>query len=225
MKKQELKYYKYKIKLGVGNIFASIILILLLILLYFTFDNYYFNLTYNKVLIMIGYFILHELLHYIGYLINKNVKNKDLCLGMCLEKGVMYCRCTNEISRTAVMISLLTPFTVIGIISLIISYIFDMPFLAFLSVSNIAGSYFDILMFIQMLKMPKDIKFAEYDECDAYYIISNKDLTNIKTKGISLVETDKYNKIKLKSKNNKKIEISTLSLIIIIILVALSFII
>lgn len=225
MKKQELKYYKYKIKLGVGNIFASIILILLLILLYFTFDNYYFNLTYNKVLIMIGYFILHELLHYIGYLINKNVKNKDLCLGMCLEKGVMYCRCTNEISRTAVMISLLTPFTVIGIISLIISYIFDMPFLAFLSVSNIAGSYFDILMFIQMLKMPKDIKFAEYDECDAYYIISNKDLTNIKTKGISLVETDKYNKIKLKSKDNKRIEISTFSIIILIILVALSFII
>lgn len=225
MKKQELKYYKYKIKLGVGNIFASIILILLLILLYFTFDNYYFNLTYNKVLIMIGYFILHELLHYIGYLINKNVKNKDLCLGMCLEKGVMYCRCTNEISRTAVMISLLTPFTVIGIISLIISYIFDMPFLAFLSVSNMAGSYFDILMFIQMLKMPKDIKFAEYDECDAYYIISNKDLTNIKTNGISLVEIDKYNKIKLKSKNNKKIEISTFSIIIIIILVALSFII
>lgn len=225
MKKQELKYYKYKIKLGVGNIFASIILILLLILLYFTFDNYYFNFTYNKVIIMIGYFILHELLHYIGYLINKNVKNKDLCLGMCLEKGVMYCRCTNEISRTAVMISLLTPFTVTGIISLIISYIFDMPFLAFLSVSNIAGSYFDILMFIQMLKMPKDIKFAEYDECDAYYIISNKDLTNIKTKGISLVETDKYNKIKLKSKNNKKIEISIFSIIILIILVALSFII
>lgn len=225
MKKQELKYYKYKIKLGVGNIFASIILILLLILLYFTFDNYYFNFTYNKVLIMIGYFILHELLHYIGYLINKNVKNKDLCLGMCLEKGVMYCRCTNEISRTAVMISLLTPFTVTGIISLIISYIFDMPFLAFLSVSNIAGSYFDILMFIQMLKMPKDIKFAEYDECDAYYIISNKDLTNIKTKGISLVETDKYNKIKLKSKDNKRIEISTFSIIIIIILIALSFII
>lgn len=225
MKKQELKYYKYKIKLGVGNIFASIILILLLILLYFTFDNYYFNLTYNKVLIMIGYFILHELLHYIGYLINKNVKNKDLCLGMCLEKGVMYCRCTNEISRTAVMISLLTPFTVIGIISLIISYIFDMPFLAFLSVSNMAGSYFDILMFIQMLKMPKDIKFAEYDECDAYYIISNKDLTNIKTNGISLVEIDKYNKIKLKSKNNKKIEISIFSIIILIILVALFFII
>ena len=225
MKKQELKYYKYKIKLGVGNIFASIILILLLILLYFTFDNYYFNFTYNKVLIMIGYFILHELLHYIGYLINKNVKNKDLCLGMCLEKGVMYCRCTNEISRTAVMISLLTPFTVTGIISLIISYIFDMPFLAFLSVSNIAGSYFDILMFIQMLKMPKDIKFAEYDECDAYYIISNKDLTNIKTKGISLVETDKYNKIKLKSKDNKRIEISIFSIIILIILVALSFII
>ena len=225
MKKQELKYYKYKIKLGVGNIFASIILILLLILLYFTFDNYYFNFTYNKVIIMIGYFILHELLHYIGYLINKNVKNKDLCLGMCLEKGVMYCRCTNEISRTAVMVSLLTPFTVTGIISLIISYIFDMPFLAFLSVSNIAGSYFDILMFIQMLKMPKDIKFAEYDECDAYYIISNKDLTNIKTNGISLVETDKYNKIKLKSKDNKKIEISIFSIIILIILVALSFII
>ena len=225
MKKQELKYYKYKIKLGVGNIFASIILILLLILLYFTFDNYYFNFTYNKVIIMIGYFILHELLHYIGYLINKNVKNKDLCLGMCLEKGVMYCRCTNEISRTAVMISLLTPFTVMGIISLIISYIFDMPFLAFLSISNIAGSYFDILMFIQMLKMPKDIKFAEYDECDAYYIISNKDLTNIKTNGISLVEIDKYNKIKLKSKNNKKIEISIFSIIILIILVALFFII
>ena len=199
MKKQELKYYKYKLKLGIGNIVAS--------------------------LIMIGYFMLHELLHYIGYLINKNVNNKDLCLGMCLEKGVMYCRCTNEISRSSVMISLLTPFTVIGIITLIISYIFDMPFLAFLSVSNIAGSYFDILMFIQILKMPKNIKFAEYDECDAYYIISNKDLTNIKTKGISLVKTENINKDKLKSKNNKKIEISTFSIIILIILIALSFII
>ena len=199
MKKQELKYYKYKLKLGIGNIVAS--------------------------LIMIGYFMLHELLHYIGYLINKNVNNKDLCLGMCLEKGVMYCRCTNEINRSSIMISLLTPFTLIGIITLIISYIFDMPFLAFLSVSNIAGSYFDILMFIQILKMPKDIKFAEYDECDAYYIISNKDLTNIKTKGISLVKTENINKDKLKSKNNKKIEISTFSIIILIILVALSFII
>lgn len=225
MKKQELKYYKYKLNLGVGNIFASIILILLLTLLYFTFDDYYFNLTYNKVLIMIGYFILHEILHYIGYLINKNVKSKDLCLGMCLEKGVMYCRCTNEINRTSVMISLLTPFIVIGIITLIISYIYDMPFLAFLSVSNIAGSYFDILMFIQILKMPKDIKFAEYDECDSYYITSNKDLTNIKTKGISLVNTDRFNKIKLKSKDNKRIEISTFSIIILIVLVALSFII
>lgn len=225
MKKQELKYYKYKLKLGVGNFFAALIMIILLSLLYFTFDDYYFNFEYKKILIMIGYFILHEILHYIGYLINKNVKNKDLCLGMCLEKGVMYCRCTNEISRTAVMISLLTPFTVIGIITLIISYIFDMPFLAFLSVSNIAGSYFDILMFVQMLKMPKDIKFAEYDECDAYYIISNKDLTNIKTKGISLVKTDKFNKDKLKSKDNKKIEISVFSIIILIVLVALYFII
>lgn len=225
MKKQELKYYKYKLKLGVGNFLAALIMILLLLLLYFTFDDYYFNFRYKEILIMIGYFILHELLHYIGYLINKNVKNKDLCLGICLEKGVMYCRCTNEISRTAVMISLLTPFTVIGIITLIISYIFDIPFLAFLSVSNMAGSYFDILMFIQMLKMPKDIKFAEYDECDAYYIISNKDLTNIKTKGISLVETNKFNKDKLKSKDNKKIEISVFSIIILIVLVALSFII
>ena len=225
MKKQELKYYKYKLKLGVGNIVASLILILLLLLLYFTFDDYYFNFRYKEILIMIGYFILHEILHYIGYLINRNVKNKDLCLGMCLEKGIMYCRCTNEINRTAVMISLLTPFTVIGIVTLIISYIFDMPFLAFLSVSNMAGSYFDILMFIQMLKMPKDIKFAEYDECDAYYIISNKDLTNIKTKGISLVEIDKFNKDKLKSKDNKKIEISVFSIIILIVLVSLSFII
>lgn len=225
MKKQELKYYKYKLKLGVGNFFAALIMIILLSLLYFTFDDYYFNFEYKKILIMIGYFILHEILHYIGYLINKNVKNKDLCLGMCLEKGVMYCRCTNEINRTAVMISLLAPFTVIGIITLIISYIFDMPFLAFLSVSNMAGSYFDILMFVQMLKMPKDIKFAEYDECDAYYIISNKDLSNIKTKGISLVKTDKFNKDKLKSKDNKKIEISVFSIIILIVLVALYFII
>lgn len=225
MKKQELKYYKYKLKLGVGNFFAALIMIILLSLLYFTFDDYYFNFEYKKILIMIGYFILHEILHYIGYLINKNVKNKDLCLGMCLEKGVMYCRCTNEINRTAVMISLLAPFTVIGIITLIISYIFDMPFLAFLSVSNMAGSYFDILMFVQMLKMPKDIKFAEYDECDAYYIISNKDLSNIKTKGISLVKTDKFNKDKLKSKDNKKIKISVFSIIILIVLVALYFII
>ena len=67
MKKQELKYYKYKLKLGIGNIVVSLIMILLLLLLYFTFDDYYFNFGYKKILIMIGYFMLHELLHYIGY--------------------------------------------------------------------------------------------------------------------------------------------------------------
>lgn len=221
-KKENKKLYKYKLNLISGNIIASIILILFLILLYFTFDNYYFKFGYKEVLIMLSWFVLHELLHYIGYLINKDVKNKDISLGICLEKGVMYTRCTTEINKKSVIISLLTPFTLIGIITLIISYIIDSPFLAFLSVSNIAGSYFDLITFYQLLKLPKDIKFSEYDECDSYYIISNKDISNIKTLGINLIDTKEYTEYK--NKNTKKIEISKLSIIIIIILIALSFV-
>lgn len=223
-KKETLKCYKYKFNLKSGNIIASLIIIALLMLVYFTFDNYYFKFEYKEILIMISWFILHEILHYIGYLINKSVKSKDLCLGMCLEKGIMYCRCTNEISKKAVMISLLTPFTIIGVLTLVISYIYDMPFLAFLSVSNIAGSYFDLLTFFQLLKMPKNIKFAEYNECDAYYLISEKDLSNIKVPGISLVETKEFDKSKI-NKNSKRIELSKISIIIMIILLAVGFII
>ena len=72
--------------------------------------------------------------------------------------------------------------------------------------------------------MPKNIKFAEYNECDAYYLISEKDLSNIKVPGINLVETKEFDKSKI-DKNSKRIELSKASIIIMIILLALGFII
>ena len=102
----------------------------------------------------------------------------------------------------------MSPFTIIGVITLIIAKVFNLPFLGFLSILNMMGAIFDILMAIQIAKMPKDVMFAEFDDPDAYYLMSNKDLTIYKTIGLKIVETGDYDSKKIKSKDRKRIEIT-----------------
>ena len=78
---------------------------------------------------------------------------------------------------------------------------------------------FDLLMTLQIAKMPKDVMFAEFDDPDAYYLISRKDLTKYKTIGLKIVETGDYDSKKIKSKDRKRIEITKKSYIYLIIFV------
>ena len=214
-----MKYYKYKMDIVLGNIVMFVIGIPLFIIYILMFPNFYESITFGKMPILLLWFILHELIHFFGYLINKEVDIKNLYLGICLEKGILYCQCSQKVHKKTILISLMAPFTLIGVVTLILAKIYNLPFLGFISVLNMLGAIFDLLMTLQIAKMPKDVMFAEFDDPDAYYLISKKDLTKYKTIGLKIVETGEYDSKKIKSKDRKRIEITKKSYIYLIIFI------
>ena len=214
-----MKYYKYKMDIVLGNIVMFVIGIPLFIIYILMFPNFYESITFGKMPILLLWFILHELIHFFGYLINKEVDIKNLYLGICLEKGILYCQCSQKVHKKTILISLMAPITLIGVVTLILAKIYNLPFLGFISVLNMLGAIFDLLMTLQIAKMPKDVMFAEFDDPDAYYLISRKDLTKYKTIGLKIVETGDYDSKKIKSKDRKRIEITKKSYIYLIIFV------
>ena len=70
-----MKYYKYKMDIGVGNALSFLIAIPLFIIYYLMFPNFYESITYAKMPILLLWFILHEMIHFFGYLINKEINS------------------------------------------------------------------------------------------------------------------------------------------------------
>lgn len=214
-----MKYYKYKMNIEVGNALSILLAIPLFIIYYLMFPTFYDYVSYLKFPLIILWFILHEIVHFFGYLINSEVKIKNLFLGICLEKGIFYCQCSQKVHKKTILISLMAPFTLIGVVTLIIAKIFNLPFLGLLSVLNMMGAIFDIIMTIQISRMPNDVMFAEFDDPDAYYLMSKEDLTRYKTVGLEMIESGKLDDKKVNSKQNKRIMITKKSYILIILFV------
>ena len=220
-----MKYYKYKMKTGPMNIYALLLFIVCYAVIYFIFGSEYLVADSITILVMILWFILHEFLHYIGFLCSKDVKTKNLFLGMFIEKGIFYCMCKKQIDKKGIIVALLFPLFFIGIVTLIIGILIKSSLLIFVSIANISGAAGDILMFFQIIRFPKDIKYVDVDDCSGYYILSKKDISNIKTPALHLEESGELNEDMLKHKYNRKIVITKTSwifLIIILVLVIIS---
>ena len=50
------------------------------------------------------------------------------------------------------------------------------------------------MMYIFMKKLPKDIKYLDLDDPTSFTIISEKDIGNIKTLGLKLIDKGIYDK-------------------------------
>ena len=216
------RYYQYKMKTFAMNVYAILIFLIIYIGVLLTYENYEVVFDGMTFIYLIAWFILHELLHYVGFLCSKKVKPKDLQLGMCLEKGIFYCMCKKQINKRDILVALLFPLTFIGIVTLIIGYIFKSPLLILLSVVNISGAIGDILMTIQILRMPNTIKYTDVDDCAGYYLITTEDISNIKTSGLKLFSTGEYEKEKFIAKDKRKVVISKISMIVLLIILIYS---
>lgn len=214
-----MRYYKYKLNTILLNVYAVILFLILLAGVILTFDFQFNRYGLLEILIIIGWFILHELLHYIGFLCSKGTKTKDLYLGMCIEKGIFYCQCKKKINKKDILIALNFPLFIIGFLTLAIGYFINSSFLVMLSIMNIAGAIGDIVMTIQILRFPKDIKYFDLDSVDSYYILSKKDLSKIKISGIQLLETNDYEENKMTYKDKRKIVISKVSWIFLLLFI------
>jgi hypothetical protein len=161
-------------------------------------------------ILMIGWFVLHELLHGIGFYIG-GVKRENIKYGVALEKGILYTLGLQEVTKKGILTSLQMPFTVIGLITYVIGILFNIPILVLLSIINFTGASMDIMMFIYIAKL-KNVTYSETGNPDEFVLISEEDLTKRKSIFLKVIETKKYNKEDYKFKIDNRVEISRSSM-------------
>ena len=217
------KYYIFKMSLGILNIFSILLLIVMVgigLLFYKDFYKDFIDGSMNLgifLILFILYMVLHEILHSISYVLN-GAKFKNITYGVHLEKNILCCLCKQDITKRNILISLFTPLVLIGIVTFIVGAIFKLPTLYILSIINISGCIGDIIMFIFISRLDKDIKYAEFDDPTAFAILSRKDLSKRKPFGLIYVEK----KEKLEQKDYKKVTVSGASILYIIFLMLMS---
>jgi len=212
--------YTYKFNLVAANILSIVIFILLMAFTLMIVDKISFvgdNFRLFMV-IMFLYLILHEILHGIGYIIG-GTKFKNTKYGICLEKGILYAMAMQEITKKNILISLQMPFMVIGVITYIIGIIFHLDLLIFLSIVNLMGASMDLIMFLYILKLPKDVIYSESGKNDEFVLISKEDLSKKKNMFFKVVSVKEYKKEDYVFKNFKRFEISKFSIVFFLILI------
>lgn len=224
MKKTNKKSYVYKMNLGPANILCIVIFILATVVA-FCFEVPLFK--YKNMLVLfiliILYLMLHEFLHGIGYFIG-GTKRKYITYGIELEKGIFYAMAYSKLTKKNILISLQMPFMVIGVITLIIGVIFNIPLLVLLSIVNISGASMDLAMFIYFLRLPKDFTYSESGNPDEFVIISSEDLTKYKSVFLKIIEVKDYKDKDFEFKNLKKIKCTKTSIILLIVFILLGLI-
>ena len=212
MKKE---YYVFKINLKVLNIFSLVILggaFLVSFILFPSLTKFAFNSFWGHIPWLIVYMMLHELFHALGYILY-GADPKKITFGAELEKGVFYCLCKQDVSRKNILNASMFPLFWIGIVTYIVSIIFNLPFLFWLSIINISGAAGDIMYFMFFNKLDKDIKFSELDDGTSFAILSENDISNVKSFGLEFVGKVK----EIPRSDFTRVKISKLSWIFIII--------
>ena len=205
-------YYLFKMNTVFLNGFSFALIILVCLIYYLIYqENSLDILSENINIVMVvylPYLVLHELLHSLAYVIY-GADFKNITYGVHLEKGVLCCLCKQNITKKNILHSLLYPFIIIGVITLIIGLIVDYPLLVILSLVNISGCSGDLLMFYHLRKLD-DFKFSEYNDPIAFGLYTNDDLSNLNMIGLNYAGK----KTKLERNDLKKVVISKPSMII-----------
>ena len=209
------KYYLFEMKTGALNIVSLVLFFGLLVLTGNLLQDQTINLgdlMAKSLLFMIPYFVFHEILHSISYVLH-GADFKNITYGAHLEKGVLCCLCKQNVSKRNILTSLLYPFIFIGVITYIIGIVFNIPVLILLSIMNISGCSGDLLMFYSLSRI-KNFEYSEYDNPTAFGLFTEEDLSNKKLPGLKYVGT----KNELERKDLKKVTISKTSIISFIII-------
>ena len=211
------KYYLYKMNITAISLFSTVLLIILVILTMFIYPiGTFFDYDFKLIPFVCYYFLyigFHEVLHSLAYVIYGGKYNK-IVYGVLLEKGVLYCLCKQNISKSNILHSLMYPLFFIGIVTYVISVIYKLPTLLFLSILNLSGCAGDIIMF-NFISRLKNIEFSEMDDPIAFAIYTDEDISKKKSLGLDYIGCED----KIERNDFKKITISKLSWIVIAIIV------
>jgi len=164
-------------------------------------------------ILIFGYMILHELLHSLAYYIY-GAKYKNIIYGIQLEKGIFYCLCKQNIRRKNILNALFFPLFYIGMMTFILSFILDSSYLLILSIFNISGCAGDIMTFLFISRLDREIEFSEFDDTTSFAIYTDKEINEKKHFGLKYIKSVS----EIKRDDLQKIRISKASYIIIVLL-------
>ena len=214
IKDNKPNYYLFKMNSFFLNSFSIILLLLCCLLFYLIYQDKSMEVLNNNInivmVIYLPYLILHELLHSLAYVIY-GADFKNITYGIHLEKGILCCLCKQNINKKNILHSLMYPFAIIGVLTLIIGIIIDYPLLVILSLANIAGCSGDMVMMYDLVKL-KDFSFSEYDNPMAFALYTKNDFSKLKMIGLEYVGK----KNKLEKNDLRKVVISKPSIIMLI---------
>lgn len=208
-------YYLFKMNALILNGVSVILILICALIFYLIYENdslIILNNNLNILMILyIPYLLLHELLHSFAY-VKYGADFKNITYGIHLEKGILCCLCKQKISKKNILYSLLYPFIIIGILTLILGIVFNSSLLVILSLINITGCSGDLVMFYHLIKL-KNFEFSEYNNPMAFALYTSEDFSKLKLFGLNFVEKT----TKIDRSDLKKIVISKASIIILII--------
>ncbi len=159
--------------------------------------------------LLFGWCAIHEIIHGIAYQIN-GAKSENITFGVALEKGIFYCKCGEFIDKKNIIVSLLSPFVIIGVITLIIGWLINSMLLIGLSIFNISGAAGDLVMFGFFIKQDKDLRFKELGDSTTFCLKTKDDLSKKKFLSVKLdkiVTDDK----EIEEEKSKKVTITKAS--------------
>jgi len=209
------KYYKFEIDTVKGNILCILITILAIIPAWNTIFKYIDDISIKEFGILFFVYLiwmfLHEALHGMGHILC-GVKPKDLSYGAMLEKGILFCLVRREVSKKGILISLIFPFFFIGVVTYIIGLIISSPLLISLSILNIGGASMDLTMFLQFIRLGKDITYIEPGDGTSFYLMSDSNIN--KLYGLKKIEEGEYINDMFADRENKIFDISKSSILV-----------
>ncbi len=208
-------YYLFKMNTVIINALSFLLIVLCVIFFIILYGSNSLNVLRENsttvIILYIPYLILHEQLHSLGYVIY-GADFKNITFGVHLEKGILCCLCKQNINKNNILHSLLYPFFIIGIFTLIIGILVDYPVLVILSLANITGCSGDLLMFYHLAKLD-DYEFSEYNDPIAFGLFTKKDFSKLKMWGLDYVDK----KTKLNRDDLRKVVVSKTSIIILVV--------
>jgi len=225
---RERKEYFFEYKMGfmltVSTIITVVGMILPGYLMYFFWgDKHLFTFFTSNIyrliiafVVVFLWMVLHEIIHGLFYILG-GAQRKNITYGAALEKGIFYCRCGEYINKKTIMMSLMAPFTIIGVITLIIGWITKQWWLVMLSGINIGGAGGDLCMFFFFLKRDADVNFMEYGDSATFSLKTAEDLDNKKFLSVKLIDKEKVPK----NDNTHRLVVSKGSWVYFIILIVL----
>ena len=236
MKKDDKKINTYIFKYRMGYIFLMALVFFIIPIiptwLYYKFTGITPNIPLGEdemdlaivtfFIVLFGWSALHELIHGIAYQVN-GAKRENITYGVALEKGIFYCKCGEFVDKKNIIVSLLSPFVIIGVITLIIGWLINSMLLIGLSIFNISGAAGDLVMFGFFIKQDKDLRFKELGDSTTFCLKTKDDLSKKKFLSVKLDKVVTDDK-EIEEEKSKKITITKGSWIFLIFVLIVSLI-